>query len=277
MFVPSTIPKEVLNKLIVSSVSKVSIKSTNCSFFTPFSHTGKVSDLASVDKLSCRSLTLEENSNNNGDLFFGEFSYLEELVISDHCCKRASTFGLDASSAHLRCIRIGSDCYSQTPAGASGTVLLKALPLLESVVIGKNCFTSFKKVCVESCPKLVLMEIGSLEECEMGMLSQAEKSYSFENATECVVTSPAERLSLCIDNAALQTLRVGHACFLASVTVRLEMLPRLQTVECGAMSFCHCNLLSITDAPVLETLVLHPYAFYHCKEAVVKSGDGERE
>lgn len=275
VFAPSTLSKDVLNKLTVSSLTKVEIKSTNCVDITLPSPLGTVSDLTSVDQLSCRNLTLEPNSNNAADVFFGQFPYLEELVISDHCCRRASTLVLDASSAHLRSIRIGADCYSQLPEGASGTVTLKALPVLESVVVGKRCFGGFSRLCVEGCPELTTVTIGELCECETGLLREAEKGYSFEKAAECVIQSPAGGLSSRLDNEALQTLRVGHACFLAPVTVRLEALPVLRTVECGALSFCHCELLRMANAPALETLVLHPFAFFYCKEAVVNSERGE--
>ena len=86
---------------------------------------------------------------------------------------------LDASSAHLRSIRIGADCYSQLPEGASGTVTLNALPVLESVVVGKRCFGGFSRLCVEDCPELTTVTIGELCECETGLLREAEKGYSF--------------------------------------------------------------------------------------------------
>ena len=179
VFAPSTLSKDVLNKLIVSSLTKVEIKSTNCVPITLPSPLGTVSDLTSVDQLSCRNLTLEPNSNNAADVFFGQFPYLEELVISDHCCRRASTLVLAASSAHLRSIRIGADCYSQLPEGASGTVTLKALPVLESVVVGKRCFGGFSRLCVEGCPELTTVTIGELcdsESCWRSVLTPRQRS-----------------------------------------------------------------------------------------------------
>ena len=42
------------------------------------------------------------------------------------------------------------------------------------------------------------------------------------------------------------------------------------------MAFCDCQLFSCICLPALTSLVLHPFAFFHCKEMEV-SGGGEDE
>lgn len=43
------------------------------------------------------------------------------------------------------------------------------------------------------------------------------------------------------------------------------------------MAFCDCQLFSCICLPALTSLVLHPFAFFHCKEMEVSGGgEGER-
>lgn len=42
------------------------------------------------------------------------------------------------------------------------------------------------------------------------------------------------------------------------------------------MAFCDCQLFSCICLPALTSLVLHPFAFFHCKEMEM-SGEEESE
>ena len=119
--------------------------------------------------------------------------YIEELRVQRKCCNGPEWRALDLSfMSNLRLLQVGDKCFESVK-----EVKLIGLPKLESVVIGKNCFTNQKKddgyepcgrFYVKNCERLKEMKVGfssfynysvceienedSLEVIEMGELNK---------------------------------------------------------------------------------------------------------
>ena len=146
------------------------------------------------EQLSKRVVLNEEN------LFL--HSYIEELIVQDYNCKGREWRVLDLSFIpRLRVLEVGDDCFEFVK-----VVKLIGLSQLESVVIGRKCFTLFmtgygfntdSHFYLKNCERLRELKIGcgsfsdysaceienvpSLEVIEMGELN--EESSNFRNAS----------------------------------------------------------------------------------------------
>ena len=137
---------------------------------------------------------------NEENLFL--HSSIEELIVQDHSCKGREWRVLDLSFIpRLRVLEVGDDCFEFVK-----VVKLIGLSQLESVVIGRKCFTLFmtgygfntdRHFYLKNCERLRELKIGrysfpdfsvceienvdSLEVIEMGELN--EESSNFRNAS----------------------------------------------------------------------------------------------
>ena len=127
--------------------------------------------------------------------------YIEELRVQRKCCNGPEWRALDLSyMSNLRLLQVGDKCFESVK-----EVKLIGLPKLESVMIGKNCFTNQKnddgyepygRLYVKNCERLKELKIGfhsfynysvceiekdaSLEVIDIGNLN--EKSDNFRYA-----------------------------------------------------------------------------------------------
>ena len=122
-------------------------------------------------------------------------NHIEELVISSGCCNGEEWNRLDLDLVpSLKSLSIGNSCFTNVR-----EVKLNELSEMESVVIGKGCFTernnrseySCYRFCLKNCPKLKLLIVGNhsfrdysvteIENCGLEVIEIGYENFSYSS------------------------------------------------------------------------------------------------
>ncbi|KAK8814690.1 hypothetical protein WA556_006729, partial [Blastocystis sp. ATCC 50177/Nand II] len=170
-----------------------------------------------------------------------------ELVIPSKCCNEAEWNVFDVSELKwLKSIEIGDECFENVK-----EVKMIGVNRLESVVIGRNCFTKCRNgwPCYYSNRHFYLKSCERLRELKIGC-------YSFSDYSVCEIENVPS----------LEVIEMGklnersYNFFYASL--ELKNLPSLKSLLFGVAAFCNCSHVVFENLPELTSIQLGEDAFW---------------
>lgn len=175
-------------------------------------------------------------------------SRTESIILSEHSFNEVESFVFPPFLGLLKRIDIGDDCF-----GSIRSLKLTGLIELESVTIGKRCFThatSETQMFVEmgsdgtfeitDCPNLKSLQIGDFSFADYHLLE--------------VEILPS-----------LQQVVVGSYAFHWSYLFSLSGLPELHSIQAGSYAFKKTPFFSLTNLPHLQSISLGYCTLYRCQ------------
>ena len=173
-------------------------------------------------------------------------NHIEELIVQDKNCNGREWTVLDLSfMSNLKKLVVGDECFNHV-----NEVRMTGLNQLESVVIGKSCFTKHRygrpkydpnrHFFLKNCPQLRELKIGycsfsdysiceienlpSLEVIEMGKLGEGSHNFLYSSLE---LKSHSQILKSSLDLPSLKSLLFGDWAFAGCIRVVFESMPQI--------------------------------------------------
>ena len=172
-------------------------------------------------------------------------NHIEELIVQDKSCNGPEWNTLDLSlMPNLKKLEVGDECFNHV-----NEVRMTGLNQLESVVIGKSCFTKHRygrpkydphrHFYLKNCPRMRELKIGccsfsdysiceienlpSLEVIEMGALGEGSHNFLYSSLE---LKSNSQILKSSLDLPSLKSLLFGDWAFAGCICVVFESMPQ---------------------------------------------------
>ncbi|KAK8820588.1 hypothetical protein WA577_006646, partial [Blastocystis sp. JDR] len=179
-------------------------------------------------------------------------NHVEDLIVSDGCCKGREWKVLDFS--HMPCLRVfcvGNSCFENVE-----EVRLVGLKKLTKVVIGMGSFRQYEKC---SGRRFLLKDCKRIRELRIG-------NESFYYYSVCEIQN--------VDS--LEEIEIGgtndmNLNFELVSRFELKNLPRLKSVRLGYTVFSGCSYVAFQNLPRLTTLGFGDYTFQGCSQVVFEN------